>query len=128
MRSAVQYFSSSVRLGPFEGVGGVVGSAGSVLVDGADGEGEAVGSTAPATVDDAEGAGDLVGPWAFAVEAVCVAEAGGSGVPVAADAGAVPSTPVHRPSARAGIHLYLERNEGSFHLGGGRTTGDTELP
>ncbi|MER5664844.1 hypothetical protein [Streptomyces mirabilis] len=41
MRSAVQYFSSSFRLGPSEGVA------------------ESVGSTAPATVDGAEGAGDF---------------------------------------------------------------------
>ncbi|MFF4397256.1 hypothetical protein [Streptomyces sp. NPDC001480] len=58
MRSAVQYFSSSLRLGAPEGAEGTVGAAGSVLVDDADGEGEAVGSTAPATVEDAEGAGD----------------------------------------------------------------------
>ncbi|MGW7385009.1 hypothetical protein [Streptomyces sp. NPDC054794] len=127
MRSAVQYFSSSLRLGPSEGMGGAVGLAGRVLVDGADGEGEAVGSPARAIVDDAEGAGNSDGPWAFVVESACAVEADGSGVPVAADAGPVTSMPAHRPSARAGIHLYLERNEKSFHLGGGRTASDPEL-
>ncbi|MEU5594827.1 hypothetical protein [Streptomyces sp. NPDC020298] len=42
MRFAVQYFSSSLRLGP-EGVA------------------ESLGSTAPATVDDGEGAGSVGG-------------------------------------------------------------------
>ncbi|MHB9863497.1 hypothetical protein [Streptomyces sp. YIM S03343] len=56
-----------------------------------------------------------------------MAEADGSDVPVVADAGPVPSTPVHRPSARAGNHLYMEHNEESSHLGGSRTMSGTEL-
>ncbi|MFF4551162.1 hypothetical protein [Streptomyces sp. NPDC001435] len=58
MRSAVQYFSSSLRLGP-EGEGEVVGSAG--CVEESEGVAESVGSTAPATVDDGEGAGSVGG-------------------------------------------------------------------
>jgi hypothetical protein len=66
MRSAVQYFSSSLRLGPSEGEGEEVGSADRVedaegVVEDAEGVAESVGSTAPATVDGAEGAGDLDG-------------------------------------------------------------------
>ncbi|WP_075031757.1 hypothetical protein [Streptomyces mirabilis] len=59
MRSAVQYFSSSLRLGPSEGEGEEVGSADGV--EDAESVAESVGSTAPATVDGAEGAGDLGG-------------------------------------------------------------------
>ncbi|WP_145884275.1 hypothetical protein [Streptomyces sp. BK340] len=57
MRSAVQYFSSSLRLGPSEGEGKAVGSTvregdGSAgCVGGAEGVAEPVGSTAPASVD-----------------------------------------------------------------------------
>jgi hypothetical protein len=57
MRSAVQYFSSSLRLGPSEGEGEEVGSAD--CVEDAEGVAESVDSTAPATVDGAEGAGDF---------------------------------------------------------------------
>jgi hypothetical protein len=59
IRSAVQYFSSSLRLGPSEGEGEAVGSAD--CVEDAEGVAESVGSTAPATVDGAEGAGDFGG-------------------------------------------------------------------
>ncbi|MFE2964494.1 hypothetical protein ACFXKC_12635 [Streptomyces sp. NPDC059340] len=59
MRSAVQYFSSSLRLGPSEGEGEEVGSAD--CVEDAEGVAESVGSTAPATVDGAEGADDFGG-------------------------------------------------------------------
>ncbi|MGW2702353.1 hypothetical protein [Streptomyces sp. NPDC001340] len=64
MRSAVQYFSSSLRLGPSEGEGKVVGSAdregdGSAgCVEGAEGMAESVGSTAPASVDGADADAD----------------------------------------------------------------------
>jgi hypothetical protein len=66
MRSAVQYFSSSPRLGPSEGEGEEVGSADRVedaegVVEDAEGVAESVGSTAPATVDGAEGAGGFGG-------------------------------------------------------------------
>ncbi|MGW7410775.1 hypothetical protein ACWGI9_45220 [Streptomyces sp. NPDC054833] len=57
MRSAVQYFSSSLRLGP-DGER-EVGSAG--CVEESEGVAESVGSTAPATVDDGEGAGSVGG-------------------------------------------------------------------
>ncbi|MEV6019112.1 hypothetical protein [Streptomyces sp. NPDC051997] len=59
MRSAVQYFSSSLRLGPSEGDGAEVGSA--ERVEGAGGGPESAGSTAPATVDGAEVADDFGG-------------------------------------------------------------------
>ncbi|MFF3448839.1 hypothetical protein ACFYXJ_17100 [Streptomyces sp. NPDC002667] len=60
MRSAVQYFSSSLRLGgPSEGEGEDVGSAD--RVEGAEGAAESAGSTAPATVDGAEVADDFGG-------------------------------------------------------------------
>jgi hypothetical protein len=92
MRLAVQYFSSSLRLGLPEEVGATGGWLGC------------------AGVGVAEGAGD-----------------DGTGVPpVAAGAWPVPSMPAHRPSARAGIHLELERNEVSFRLGGSRTAGDID--
>ncbi|MCX4431598.1 hypothetical protein [Streptomyces mirabilis] len=55
----VQYFSSSLRLGPSEGEGEEVGSAD--CVEDAEGVAESVGSTAPATVDGAEGADDVGG-------------------------------------------------------------------
>ncbi|MEU7428566.1 hypothetical protein [Streptomyces sp. NPDC040750] len=67
MRSAVQYFSSSLRLGPSEGEGKVVGSAdregeGSAgCVEGAEAVTESVESTAPASVDGADADADAEG-------------------------------------------------------------------
>ncbi|MFJ6835765.1 hypothetical protein [Streptomyces sp. NPDC091209] len=59
MRSAVQYLSSSLRLGPSEGGGAEVGSAD--RVEDAEGAAEPVDSKTPATVDGVEGADDFGG-------------------------------------------------------------------
>ncbi|MQY38972.1 hypothetical protein SRB17_69870 [Streptomyces sp. RB17] len=76
------------------------------VVDGAEAEGETVASAAPVAADEAEGSGD--------------ADAVRCPVPAAADAGTALSMPAHSPSARAGTHVCLERNELSFRLGGSR--------
>jgi hypothetical protein len=109
MRLAVQYFSSSLRLGPPEEVGDTGGWLGC------------------AGVGVAEGAGDTAAAPGPVGRAVGAAGTDGTGIPVAASAWPVPSMPAHRPSARAGIHLELELNEVSFRLGGSRTAGDIDL-
>jgi hypothetical protein len=111
MRFAVQYFSSSLRLGPSEGEGKMFGSAdcegdGSAgCVEASEGVAESVGSTAPATVDDG---GDSVGgtcgpvPGVFGdAEAASGTETTGDGSPVPAHAVPAPRTPAPSPSARA---------------------------
>nr|BFD88509.1 hypothetical protein StreXyl84_79100 [Streptomyces sp. Xyl84] len=148
MRSAVQYFSSSLRTGPSEGVvepaeglveptGGAnfvegfgrIGSA--AFAEGAETVGRPVGSSAaPAAADDAEDVGDCDATYRPAPEVVGAAEAVGSGGPVAADAGLAPSMSPHSPRARArtGTHLYLERNEVPFRLEVSRTGSDCKSP
>jgi hypothetical protein len=127
MRVAVQYFSSSFRLGPPEEVadtGGWLGCAGVGAAEWAGDTGTApgpVGRAVDAAGNDGTGVPDCIGvPNGTGVR-------DGTGVPVAASAWPVPSMPAHRPSARAGIHLELERNEVSFRLGGSRTAGDIDL-
>lgn len=115
MRLAVQYFSSSLRLGPPE-EGGETG--------------EWLGCVG---VGVAEGAGDTAAAPGPVGRAVGAAGTDGTGVPdvtgalVVASAWLVPSMPAHRPSARVGIHLELELNEVSFRLGGSRTADDIDL-